>query len=295
MQITASMVKDLRERTGAGMMECKKALTEAQGDAEAAVEILRKKGEAKAEKKAGRIAAEGAIGMFENDGHTLAALVEINSETDFVAKQDEFQTFADAVARRVAEDDPADLDALMGLPLEAGGATVEEARTGLIAKLGENIGVRRFTRYAAADGNHISHYKHGAKIGVLVESAGGRDDLGRDIAMHVAASRPVCVSREEVPQELVDKEKEIFKAQAAESGKPEEIIEKMVTGKINKFLNEITLLGQAFVKDPDQTVEKLLKSEDASITRFARFEVGEGIEKKVENFAEEVMAQAKGG
>jgi elongation factor Ts len=294
MEITASMVKELRERTGAGMMECKKALGETGGDQEAAVALLRTRGEAKAEKKAGRIAAEGVIGMYTAEDGKLAALVEVNSETDFVAKQEEFQQFANAVACRVAEDAPADVESLMALPLGAGGGSVEEARKTLIAKLGENINVRRFARIEASGGAAISQYLHGARIGVLVESTGGRPDLGRDIAMHVAASRPVCVSRDQVPVDVLEKEKEIFRAQAAESGKPADIIEKMITGRINKYLGEITLLGQPYVKEPDQSVEKLLKAEGASVQQFVRFEVGEGIEKRSEDFAAEVMAQAKG-
>jgi elongation factor Ts len=294
MEITASMVKELRERTGAGMMECKKALGETNGDQAAAVELLRKRGEAKAEKKAGRIAAEGVIGLYADEAGKLAALVEINCETDFVAKQESFQEFANAVARRVAEDAPADVDSLMALPLTAGGGSVEDGRKELIAKLGENINVRRFARIEATGGAGISQYLHGARIGVLVESEGGRGDLGRDIAMHVAASRPMCVSGEQVPADVLEKEKEIFRAQAAESGKPAEIIEKMITGRVNKFLGEVTLLGQPFVKDPNQSVEKLLKAEGASVRQFVRFEVGEGIEKRTEDFAAEVMSQAKG-
>jgi len=291
--ITASMVKELRERTGAGMMECKKALSETDGDMDAAIELLRKKGEAKAEKKTGRIAAEGVIGYYGSEDGRVAALAEINCETDFVAKQDDLQAFANQVARRVAEGDPADVEALLQLPLDGQGETVEVRRTALVAKLGENISVRRFVRFQT-DSAKLGSYMHGTRIGVLVEVAGGSEELGRDLAMHVAASRPTCVRSEDVPAELVAKEKEIYAAQATESGKPANIVEKMVEGRLHKWLKEITLLGQPFVKDPDQSVEKLLKSSGAEVQRFVRFEVGEGIEKKSEDFAAEVMAQAKG-
>jgi elongation factor Ts len=295
MTITASQVKDLRERTGLGMMECKSALTETNGDMEAAIDLLRKKAGAKVEKKSGRTAAEGVIGMFIAPDRKLAAMVEVNSETDFVAKGDDFADFAGAIAACVAANHPADVNALNALPLTKGAAqTIAQAREGLVSKLGENIGVRRFERYAATKG-HIASYVHGRKIGVLVEMQGGDEALARDIAMHIAASRPQCVSKDQVPAELIAKEKEIFSAQAAESGKPAEIIEKMVVGRINKFLGEITLLGQPFVKDPDSTVEKLLKGAGATVLRFARYEVGEGIEKASSDFAAEVMAQVKGG
>jgi elongation factor Ts len=295
MTITASQVKDLRERTGLGMMECKGALTETNGDMDAAIDLLRKKAGAKVEKKSGRTAAEGVIGMFIAKDRKLAAMVEVNSETDFVAKGDDFADFANAIAASVASNKPVDVAALNALPLAKGAAqTIAQAREGLVAKLGENIGARRFERYAA-DKGHIASYVHGRKIGVLVEMQGGDEALARDIAMHIAASRPQCVSRDQVPAELIAKEKEIFSAQAAESGKPAEIIEKMVVGRINKYLAEITLLGQPFVKDPDSTVEKLLKGAGATVLRFVRYEVGEGIEKASSDFAAEVMAQVKGG
>ena len=294
MTITASQVKDLRERTGLGMMECKGALTETNGDMDAAIELLRKKAGAKVEKKAGRTAAEGAIGIFVGQDRKLAAMVEVNSETDFVAKGDEFAAFADSIAQCVAENNPAGADALAALSLTKGGKTVAQVREGLVSKLGENISVRRFEHYSSAKG-HIAASVHGRKIGVLVEMNGGDESLARDIAMHIAASRPECVSRDQVPADKIAKEKEIFTAQAAESGKPADIIEKMVVGRINKFLAEITLLGQPFVKDPDTSVEKLLKAAGASVVRFARYEVGEGIEKKSADFAAEVMAQVKGG
>lgn len=293
MAISAAQVKELRQRTGCGMMECKKALVDADGDMDTAAEELRKSGLAKADKKAGRVAAEGTIVVdVSGDGKT-AVVVEVNSETDFVAKKDEFQDFARAVAARITSDAPADLDAVMAMPLQAGGASIEEARRGLIASIGENITVRRFNRRQASSGN-LASYQHGTRIGVLVELEGGDSDLARDVAMHIAASKPVCVDESGVPQELLDKEKDIFTAQAAASGKPADIIEKMVSGRIRKFLGEITLVGQPFVKDPDQTVGQLLKAAGAKVISFDRLELGEGVEKKIENFAEEVMAQARG-
>jgi elongation factor Ts len=295
MGISAQQVKELRERTGLGMMECKQALTETGGDLGAAEELLRKKAGAKVEKKAGRTAAEGAIGMSLSGDRRLAALVEVNSETDFVAKGDDFLEFANGVAGCVAINNTSGVDALYAAPLAGqGGQSVAQVREGLVMKLGENIGVRRFTRYQTS-GGHIGAYVHGRKIGVLVELEGGDEGLARDIAMHVAASRPECISREQVPAAMIAKEKEIFSEQAAQSGKPANIIEKMVEGRINKFLNEITLLGQPFVKDPDTTVEKLLKAKNAKVVRFARLEVGEGIDKGAKDFAAEVMAQVKGG
>jgi elongation factor Ts len=291
MAITASLVKELRERTGAGMMECKKALTETDGDIEAAIENMRKSGQAKAAKKAGRTAADGVIVTATSDDGTRAVLVEVNCETDFVAKDDTFRSFADAVAERVLHSDAADVDALMALPLHEGeDTTIEEARQALVSKIGENMGVRRFVR-AAAEGA-IAHYSHGVRIGVLVDVSGGDASLGRDLAMHIAASSPVCVSEDQVPTELLAKEREITEAQAKESGKPDNIIEKMIEGRMRKYLGEITLLGQSFVKDPDVKISKLLDNHSAKVNSFTRFEVGEGIAKKVEDFREEVMAQA---
>jgi elongation factor Ts len=293
MAISASMVKELRERTSAGMMECKKALTETDGDMEAAVQLLRTSGAAKADKKAGRVAAEGVVSIYISDDKKLGVIVEVNSETDFVAKGEDFQRFAADIAEAVAATNPADIDALNATKLPSG-ETVDETRRALIAKLGENITVRRFERVEATGDAEISSYQHGLKIGVLVSSAGGNENLGKDLAMHVAALKPLCVSTDEVPADAVEKEKEVFSAQAAESGKPPEIIEKMITGRINKFLNEVALHGQDFVKDPAMTIGKLLKAENASVVSFTRVEVGEGIEKKVEDFAAEVAAQAKG-
>lgn len=290
MAISAALVKELRERTGAGMMECKKALVETDGDIEAAIEHLRKSGQAKADKKAGRTAAEGRIVVETGEGATQAAIVEVNCETDFVASDANFVAFSDAVARQVLAEQPADVEALSALPID--GSSIEEARKELIAKIGENIGVRRFEVIQAA--GVLGSYLHGNRIGVVVDLEGGNADLARDIAMHIAASKPLCISEEQVDPAVLDKEREIFSAQAAESGKPADIIEKMVAGRIKKFLKENTLLGQPFVKNPDQTIEQLLKEAGARVARFVRYEVGEGIEKKSENFADEVMAQVRG-
>ncbi len=293
MAITAAMVKELRERTGAGMMECKKALVETDGDIDAAIEHLRKTGMAKADKKAGRTAAEGLVVIKTSDDGKRAAIVEVNCETDFVAKDENFRKFVDAVADQVLANNPADLDELLNLPmLGEEGTTIGEALKALIAKIGENMAIRRFAIIEASGQLHT--YMHGNRIGVVVDLEGGNDTLGKDIAMHIAASRPMTVSEADVPAEVIEKEKEIFAAQAAESGKPPEIIEKMIGGRIKKFLKEITLLGQPFVKNPDETVEQLLKKENAKVAGFTRYEVGEGIEKKQENFADEVMAQVKG-
>jgi elongation factor Ts len=296
MAITAAQVKELRERTGSGMMECKKALVDADGDMEAAIETLRKTGLAKADKKAGRVAAEGLVVIEISDDQKTAAVVEVNCETDFVAKKDDFQEFASAIAKRVLADNPADIDALLAMPLHDGDATtIEDARKALIATIGENITVRRFVRVES--NGELSSYRHGVRIGVLVDLDGGDAGLGKDLAMHIAAHdpRPVCISEDQVPADMIEKEREIFTAQARESGKPDNIIEKMIDGRIRKYLSEITLLGQSFVKDPDQTVGKLLQVANASVLRFERMELGEGIEKKSENFADEVMAQVKGG
>ncbi|HHM04700.1 MAG TPA: elongation factor Ts [Gammaproteobacteria bacterium] len=292
MQITAAQVKELRERTGSGMMECKKALVEAGGDIEAAVELMRKAGMAKADKKAGRVAAEGRIVQAISADGKMGAMAEVNCETDFVANGDDFVAFSQAVAGQVLNGRPAGVDALMALPAPDG-RTLDEWRRELIAKLGENISVRRFA--VAESSDLVGAYLHGARIGVLVALEGGDAALAKDIAMHVAASRPTAVAPEQVPAEVVEKEKEIFRAQALDSGKPADIVEKMITGRVRKFLSEITLLGQPFVKNPDQTVEKLLAEKGARVASFIRFEVGEGIEKKSENFAEEVMAQVRGG
>ncbi|MGB1109298.1 MAG: translation elongation factor Ts [Gammaproteobacteria bacterium] len=290
MAITAGLVKELRERTGSGMMECKKALVETDGDIDAAADLLRKQGAAKADKKAGRVAAEGLIGIAQSDD--AIALVEVNCETDFVAKDENFTSFVADVAQVALDSNPADMDALNAAAM-ANGATVEEGRKALIAKIGENMNVRRFERVEVS-GKTAGVYVHGTRIAVVAVLEGGDEALARDVAMHVAASRPVCVSEDQVPADMVEKEREILRAQALESGKPAEIVEKMLTGRMRKFFNEITLYGQPFVKDPDQSVEKLVKAAGASVESFVRMEVGEGIEKKSENFADEVMAQVRG-
>jgi elongation factor Ts len=288
------MVKELRERTGSGMMECKKALVETNGDIEAAIEMMRKSGQAKAAKKAGRTAAEGVVVIRHSDDGKRAAMVEVNCETDFVAKDENFTSFADAVAERVLNGNAGSVEELLEQPLHDGeDTTVNQAREALISKIGENMNVRRFERFATGEGL-LASYRHGVRIGVVVELAGGDQVMGKDIAMHVAATNPVCVSADEVPADLLAKERDIFMAQAADSGKPENIMEKMVEGRLRKYLAEITLVGQPFVKDPDTTVGKLLDGAGAKVAGFKRFEVGEGIEKKSENFADEVMAQVQG-
>lgn len=289
MAITAAMVKELRERTGAGMMDCKKMLVQTNGDLETAIDEMRKTGAAKADKKSSRIAAEGKVVIAISDDGKEAAIVEVNCETDFVAKDENFMGFVDAVAARVLADQPADIAALSALPLDSG-ESIEEVRTGLINKIGENIQVRRFELVSAPEGQ-VFAYSHGVRIGVALAMTGGDETLGKDIAMHIAASRPLCVAEADVPAENLAKEKEILVAQAEGSGKPANIIEKMVEGRIRKYLSDITLLGQDFVKDPDTTIAKLLEGANADVVSFVRYEVGEGIEKKQEDFAAEVMAQ----
>ena len=286
--ITAKMVADLRAATGLGMMECKKALVEADGDMEKAEEILRIKSGAKAGKLAGRTAAEGVITSVVEGN--VGAVVEINCETDFVAKDESFLAFAKAAAQAVVSGNPADVAAL-GDVKTADGQTVEEMRKAVIAKLGENISVRRFERFETANG--IVTYMHGAKIGVMVEHKGGDEQAIRQVATHIAASKPQSVSKNEIPAEVIEKERHIYTEQAKESGKPADIVAKMVEGRVNKFLAEVTLLGQAFVINPDQTVEKFLQEQNAEVVRFAAFHVGEGIEKKVVDYAAEVAAAAK--
>jgi elongation factor Ts len=292
MAITAALVKELRERTGSGMMECKKALVEANGDIEVAIEEMRKSGLAKADKKADRITAEGIIAIETSADNKHAIMLEVNSETDFVAKADDFVNFVSAVAKKALEAQPADLDALKQLTLDSG-ETVETVRQALVAKIGENIQVRRFTTLNTDDGI-IGFYRHGDRIGTMVQLTGGNEELAKDLAMHVAANRPQAISPDDLSQELLDKERDIVATQARDSGKPENIIEKMIEGRMAKFVNEISMVGQPFVKDPDVTVEKLIKQAGASINAFEFFEVGEGIEKAEDNFAEEVMAQARG-
>ena len=286
MAISASMVKELRERTGAGMMECKKALVQTDGDVDGAVEHLRKSGQAKADKKAGRVAAEGLVVVKANG--SKAVVVEVNSETDFVAKDENFLAFVDAVADAALASGQADVEAFASDAL-ADGRSVDGARTELVTKVGENISVRRIAQIS--NDGPLAHYTHGARIAAVVALEGGDTELARDIAMHVAATNPSCIDESGVPAETLENERRILTEQAQESGKPEDIIEKMVNGRVAKFLKEITLVGQPFVKDPDVTVGKLLDNAGAKIVSFTRFEVGEGIEKKVENFADEVMKQ----
>jgi len=285
--ITAALVKELREKTDAPMMECKKALTEADGDLARAEELLRVKLGSKASKAASRLAADGLIGLFVSDDAKLGAVAEINSETDFVAKNDDFVQFTQDIARLVAEKNPADLEALGALPLGEG--TVESVRAALIGKIGENISIRRFERIQTE--GRVAQYVHGGKIGVLVDLTGD-EALGKDLAMHVAATKPKALDASGVPAADIEAERSVATQKAAESGKPAEIVTKMVEGSVQKFLKEVTLLSQPFVKDDKQTVEQLLKTKGASISKFVLYVVGEGIEKKTTDFAAEVAAQA---
>jgi elongation factor Ts len=285
------MVKELRERTGAGMMECKKALVETDGDLDAAIEHLRKSGLAQADKKASRIAADGRIALASKEDHSEVVMVEINCETDFVAKDANFLAFTDAVASSTLAATSDDLEAIMAT--EVDGSSLETARQALVTKIGENIQVRRIARMTACD--NIGAYIHGGHIGVMVDLEGGNEEVARDIAMHIAALNPAYIDVDDVPADVLEKEKQFLISQAADSGKPAEIIEKMVSGRMRKHLSTITLLGQDFVKDGDITVAKLLEQNDAKVKSFTRLVVGEGIEKKVDNFADEVMQQVKGG
>ncbi|MFK8011038.1 MAG: translation elongation factor Ts [Marinicellaceae bacterium] len=291
MSVTAAMVKELRERTGAGMMECKKALVAANADIEVAIEEMRKSGAAKAAKKSGRIAAEGVVKIVSSEDGKNVAMVEVNSETDFVAKDAGFLAFTDIVANNALQLGSESIEDLMAS--DVNGETLETTRTALIAKIGENIQVRRVKQLKAQEGV-FGHYIHGVKIGVVVNVNVENTELAKDIAMHIAAVNPEFISEKDVPADVVAKEKEILMAQVEDSGKPPEIVEKMIGGRLRKFLAGITLYGQPFVKNPDMTVEKLLKSESANVITFERMEVGDGIEKKEDNFAEEVMAQARG-
>lgn len=285
MAITASQVKELREMTGCGMMDCKNVLVEVDGDMDKAVDSLRKKGMAKADKKAGRIAAEGVVTIKANDHE--AVMMEINSETDFVARDENFKSFVEKMSEAALKNKIDSIETLNELVVD--GKTVEEWRKALIAKIGENVNIRRLARVETS--GHIGAYLHGTKIGVLAVTSGGDEALAKDIAMHIAASKPQVVLPEQVSAELIAKEKEIFVAQAKESGKPDSIIEKMVEGRVKKFLNEVSLIGQPFVKNPDQTISDLLKSNNANVETFVRYELGEGIEKESVDFAAEVMAQ----
>lgn len=287
--ITAGMVKELREKTDAPMMECKKALTEADGDMAKAEEILRVKLGNKASKAASRVTAEGVVGIYISADGTLGAMIELNCETDFVAKNDDFLGFSRRLAEMVAVQNPVDVVALSAMELD--GATVEATRTALVGKIGENISLRRFVRIAAA-GKLTSYVHGGSKIGVLVDLVGGDEQMAKDLAMHIAANKPKALDASGVPAELIETERRIASEKAAESGKPANIVEKMVEGSVQKYLKEVTLLGQPFVKDDKQTVEQLLKSRSAKVDQFALYLVGEGIEKKQSDFAAEVAAQA---
>ena len=293
--ISASMVKDLREKTGAGMMDCKKALTETNGDMEKAIEYLREKGITKAAKKSSRIAAEGLVLAYVSEDNKVGAAVEVNSETDFVAKNDEFRTFVQALAKQVALNNPADVEALLNEEyIEEAGKKVSEVLTDKVAKIGENMNIRRFVRFETTDGL-VESYIHGnGKIAVLVNMKNADTELAKDICMQVAAARPEFLDETSVPAERLAKEMEILKAQAMNEGKPEAIAEKIVQGRIGKFYSEICLVDQEFVKNPDMKVSELLKTKNAEIVEFARIEKGEGLEKKEENFAEEVMKQMNG-
>jgi elongation factor Ts len=290
MTITASLVKELRERTGAGMMDCKKALVETGGDAEAAAELLRTKGQASAEKKAGRIAAEGCVDIAVDEAGKRVIVIEVNSETDFVAKDESFLAFTKSASALALSSQPGDVDGLLASSLPSG-ETLEVARKNLIAKIGENVSVRRFEAINAV--GEIGEYAHGSRIGVIIDVTGGDSELRKDLAMHIAAAAPVCIAEQDVPTEQLERERRILTEQAEQEGKPAEIVAKMVEGRLRKYLAEITLMGQPFVKDPDISVAKLLKQNDATVNAFARLEVGEGVEKKQEDFAAEVEAQVR--
>ena len=292
--VSAALVKELREKTGAGMMDCKKVLTETDGDMEKAIELLRERGIAKAAKKSDRIAAEGIVDAYVSEDEKIGAVVEVNAETDFVAKNEEFKKFVSDVAKQIAQTNPANVEELLNAKsIVETEKTVNEVLTNKIATIGENMSIRRFTRYESE--GLVAKYIHGeGKIGVLVELENGNSELAKDICMQIAAAKPEFLDRESVPAERVEKEMEILKAQAMNEGKPAEIAEKMVQGRIGKFYSEICLVEQDFVKNPDMKIKQLLESKGAKVVRFARFEKGEGIEKKEENFAEEVAKQIKG-
>ncbi|MCR5186386.1 MAG: translation elongation factor Ts [Clostridia bacterium] len=288
--ITADLVKQLREKTGAGMMDCKKVLTETDGDMEKAAELLRERGIAKAAKKSGRIAAEGLVATYISDDKKVGSIVEVNAETDFVAKNAEFVNFVNDVAEIVAKSNPADVEALLATNYKDEGKTVREVLTDKIATIGENMSIRRFSRFES-NGLVESYIHLGGKIAVLVDMAKGEETLAKDVCMQIAAAKPEFVKRDEVPSDRLTKEMEILKAQAMNEGKPAEIAEKMVQGRIGKFYSEICLLDQEFVKDPSIKVGDLVKNKNAEVVKFARFETGEGLEKREENFADEVMKQ----
>ena len=291
MAITAALIKELRERTGAGMMDCKKALMETSADLEAAIDLMRASGAAKAAKKAGRVASEGLVNLTISDDNKTAVILEVNSETDFVTKGSAFIDFVGGLGSLALKNKPESVEAFLSHTLDSG-ETVDEARQGIIAKIGENISVRRL-QIVTTENGVLGAYKHGERIAVLTVLSGTDDELAKDIAMHIAASKPECVSKDQLSSELLEREKAIFIEQAKESGKPDNIIEKMIVGRMKKFVNEVTLYGQSFVKDPDTTVGALVKSKGAEVESFVRYEVGEGIVKKEDNFVEEVMAQAQ--
>ncbi len=293
MAITASMVKELRERTGAGMMDCKKALTATDGNMDAAIDFLREKGLSKAAKKASRVAAEGLVDIYVDEASKVAVMVEVNCETDFVANTDEYRNLVRSISKHIAAKQPADLDALKNQTFGDTGKTVGEIVTEAVAKIGEKIDIRRFTIYAYGE-DTIGQYIHmGGKIGALVELEGGDAEVAKDVAMHIAAANPSYLDRTQVPQAELDHEKEVLSEQARNEGKPEKIIEKMVQGRIQKFYKEICLVDQEFIKDPDKSVTTLLKEHSAKAKRFARYQLGEGIEKKKEDFAAEVASFVK--
>ena len=291
MAITASQVKELRERTGAGMMDCKKALVATEGDMEKAIDYLREKGLSKAAKKAGRVAAEGAVVSYVSEDGKVGVIVEVNCETDFVGSNEDFKTLAASIAKHVAETNPADVETLLDSQMD--GKAVKDIVTEAIAKIGENISVRRFVRYESAEGKVYSYIHAGGKIGVLVDMKGGDAELGKNIAMQVAAANPSYLNRTEVPASELDHEKEVLKEQARNEGKPENIIEKMILGRINKYYEEVCLVDQIYIRDNKMSITKLLKANNAEVARFARYQLGEGIEKKQENFAEEVASFIK--
>ncbi len=292
MAITAASVKELRERTGAGMMDCKKALTETNGDMEEAIDLMRTSGAAKAAKKSGRVAAEGLVVINTSNDKKTATILEVNSETDFVTKGDAFISFVEALGALALKTTPANIEEFLTQNLDNGNS-LEKSREDIVAKVGENVAIRR-VQTITVDNGVIGAYKHGERIAVLVVLKGGDEALAKDIAMHIAATRPECVTEDQLDAALLEREKAIFVEQARESGKPDNIIEKMIGGRMKKFVNDVTLYGQAFVKDPDTTVGALARANNAEVISFIRYEVGEGIEKKEENFADEVAAQIKG-
>lgn len=291
MDITAQMVKELRDRTGAGMMDCKKALKECNGDIDSAIDMMRKAGQAKADKKSSRVAAEGVIDFLADKEKNNACLVEVNCETDFVAKDENFLNFVSKVSSLSLSNFTGNIDEFVNQKINDG-KSLEELRLELVSKVGENVQIRRI-KVIEGNNGHIGSYLHGKKIGVVICLSDKNENLAKDIAMHIAAMKPIAIQEKDISKDIIDKERDIYLAQASESGKPKEIIEKMVDGKLKKFLNEVTLLSQQFVKDPDTSIGALLEKNNCEVLDFFRYEVGEGIDKKEENFAEEVMSQIK--